>query len=261
MLQELFDSLGKQAVKAAGVRVFHPKCEPAHRYIALGTDGAIKWQDADPSPRNHVAGDVAGIIELANKFADGSVVVWYNRKAITILVDDKTRRDKITLPLEFSPQLAYLQAIENSPTVRPLSQSEIIKLLRTLFFHCTGHIGDLLTVIRGVRFVTNKSTSSEQRQGKESMGKSIESELTGADKVPETIQLEVPIFKAGALNYVQLVACDLAVDLATEKFLLTPIPGDIEVAITAAEREIGKRLSDELSQNTETDIPVHYGQP
>jgi hypothetical protein len=255
MLKEFVDAIGQQAVKAHGPHWFKPPQEPEHTYCVVLPDGKISQVDAEPKPRAHTAGDLATVAAFAIKYADGAAI-WYSRYGVTCLTDDQTRRDLVSMPLSFSPQILRLVELEkNRPAIK---QAEFIRLLRITFAGCLGQAGNLLEVVRKIRFTVNTGGGSEIRQGKVSIGKTLEAELSGAAALPEYVVLDVPVFEAGAMAWQFEVQCALEADAQTETFQLIPLPGCVEGALTQGEQklasEIGRLLGD-------SQVPVYYGTP
>lgn len=256
MLAELLEKIEALSVAAKGTHVLHPDAEPKHRYMVVRPNGLVEWQDAAPEPRKHTARSLHTIVEAAEKLKDARVgvrpAVWYSRHGVVLLTDDGDRRDRVTMPLAFSPPLLDLMSREARR--QSVSQAQFVSLLRTTLAKTVR--GNLLEIVRKVNFVQNAAGNSELQHGKSSIGKSLQSELTGAAIIPEYATFDVPVF-AGHFIAVRPVECALEVDAAMQTFTLVPLPLQIEGAVASAEGALGDFLGEALGE----EFAVFYGEP
>jgi hypothetical protein len=136
-------------------------------------------------------------------------------------------------------------------------QKAFIKLLRIDLAGCLGPAGNLLDVVRQVKFKQHQSGEGVIQHGKASVGRAIQSELTGAGTIPEEATLDVPVFAGPLARRRYRVDCAIEVDPATEKFQLIPFPGAVEAAICAAEKEVGVDLETAVA----SEAAIYYGTP
>lgn len=256
MLKEFLEYLSVQAVRAARPVIDEAAPEPDHVYRLNMPDGTSQLVEATPEPRGHRAMSLQPILNFAAKYSE-EAAVWYYRHAVVCLTDDETRRDRITLALEQSEPLKKLQAIAG----KPIDQREFLLLLRTTFARCLGRAGNLYAVLRAVKFQVNQAGHSNVGPGKASIGKTLEQEITGSADLPETIELDLPIFETGFPMLRGVVECALEADPATQKFSLIPLSGDIEREIAEAEAKIADLLVDGLKLVNAESVPVYYGSP
>ncbi len=256
MLKEFFESVVRTAQDSLRPTVLKPDAEPAHRYALALHSGEVLWFEAEPQPRQHKAGDIGTIAKLAAT-SSAKPVVWYSRKGVVLLCDDGTRRDQVRLDLRLHPQLVLLSELERTNCWH--DQKAFIALLRIAL---NGLLPDtpLIESIRRLRFRKLDSGESIVQSNKASLGRTIESELTGSAPLPETVELEVPVFDLLSLAFTLPVSCALEIDPATEKFQLLPFPGQIESAIADAENMLGEELRILLSMNGE-EVPLYFGAP
>jgi hypothetical protein len=122
------------------------------------------------------------------------------------------------------------------------------------------HIGNLLGLVRQLRFRQLAESQGVIQHGKSSLGKAIEAELEGAGSLPDQVVLDVPVFQNVPLPS-QRVLCALDIDAATEKLALIPLPGCLELALQEVERQIALRLSEGLLSEglAESQVPIYYG--
>lgn len=254
-LKDALEFLSEQAVRARQPEILKPPAEPDHIYLMQDSEGEWLRNEADPKPRNHIARDLSAIIDFAGRATEGEPsAVWYSREKVVCVLDDSTRRDTVTLPLPYSPQLKALMGVERTA----FDQKGIILFLRVTLKACLGQCPDLIETLRRVKFDNGMVIDSAVNHGRSSIGKEIRSEITGAKVIPEYVRLDVPIFESGfpQLRFPVEVAIDP--DPSTAQFKLLPIPGEIERAIAAAEASIGEQLQNALS---EAHADVLYGVP
>ena len=261
MLKELLEHIGSLAIQAELPKHIPSAPEPSHCYWLALPGGKLQRVEAEPPPRQHRAGDLTALVEMVQRQArqidggDTGCVLWYSRSSVTLLLDDETRRDRLTLPLSLHPQLVKLQALEEKkPT---FDQKGFVALLRIDLAGCLGPAGNLLDIVRKVQFKQRQDGNSTVAHGKASIGRSIESELTGAGIIPEECLLDVPVFHGPLGKRRYRIACAIEVDAANERFQLVPYPGSIEFVICEAEQDVGEDLRAGVGEAA----AVYYGVP
>lgn len=254
MLADFVEYISRQAVNAAGSRILQETVEPDHIYLLQGPDGKVERHEAAPAPRQHKASGLAAVCEFAGN-NDGKSCIWYSRIGVVCLMDDSNRRDRVSLPLTLSPQIDSLLFIEKT---RPwLSHKELINLLKITFADCLGPAGELLSIVKNIRFKSGSEVDSQLAPHGRSLGSKIEAQVTGPHSLPDEVAFSVPIF-LGAVESWQTVTLAFDSDAATQKFQLVPLPRSIERAITFAERQIETEIAEGLDG---TEVPVYYGCP
>lgn len=262
MDQQLFHAINAQAVKAAGVVVLAPEQEPEHRYAIVSPNGSIEWREAEARPRKHVIRDFETLKALVRGEYPNSEI-WYSRKGVQAFLDKTNRRDVVSLPFSVSPQMRQLLAWEQTGGAK-LSQSQMILILRTVFCGCLGRAGDVIGIFRRVKFNQIRNEDSTVQHGRASIGKSIESELTGVSTIPERITFEVPIFSQFTANRLPrgVVTCAVEIDAANQTIQLIPEPLAIEEALGVAECQLEDELTELInSDDAVPSIPIYFGDP
>lgn len=219
-------------------------------------NGQTQSYTTPPPRRQHSAEDLSAIVAFAMpvKESPRQASVWYNASAVTCLIDDADRRDAITLKLKLSPQFQKIREWENQS--KPMKQADAVLLLRTMFRDCMGPAGNLISLLKNLKFTNNASGEATISQGKASYSSRIDQELTGAGSIPEDFQMDMPVFASGFLSIVRM---DLAIsiDCPTQTFTLIPLPGGCQRAINAAEMELGASLAASLGDGAK----LYYGAP
>ena len=252
MLKELLDGLVELAQKSDAIQIVHEAKDGTTLYRS--TTGAIGHFDRPPDPRNHKALDSSAVTDFAS-VNDGSVI-WYSREAVVCLINDETRRDRVTLTLEYSPQMKFFRQLEANGTAH--TQAQLVLILRTTLAGCAEDEAakTLLPAIRAVKFTKTSEGEAAIDHGRASIGKRLTEQATGAVAIPETVVFKIPVF-ANAFQFECPVICAVDVDAGKETFRLIPLPLEIERAIVEAEGKI----FDELHASEGTGRPIYYGAP
>jgi hypothetical protein len=254
MLQELWEQMMSDAAK-----VKEPKLtpfDPTKDHVYIDGEGDLKVMSRQASVRDHHAYDLETLARMAGEYS----AVWYSRHAITLLCNDEDRRDRATLKLSPSKQIGVLTSLENG---RAMSQRDLIFMLRSTFGDCLGPAGNLVELLRLVKFQIQETGESLVNRGKSSIGRQLSAELSAIDQLPERVTLNVPVFDKFLTRYRANVVCILEPDEKTQSFQLLPMPGTIEAATQDAEQLLGNELRMLLESYPERPEPppVYYGVP
>lgn len=162
--------------------------------------------------------------------------------------------------LEDRRDTAFVELIETEPYTwlkvasgKMLSQSDLVRLLRITFKGCLGGESALLPIVRNMRFTSAADANVELKHGRESVGNSIQRQITGEGTIPEEMTLRVPIFENH--NFSSPIHCAIEVFPLEQAFKLTPYPLQVRIAKDAALSSIEDLL-------THDDLPpVYMGKP
>jgi hypothetical protein len=253
MDKQLFDTIVELARESHRDTIFKDSHDPEHVGRILSPGGGHETFRRDPAPRSHRAASIDTVAKFAEANEDDAAV-WYSRAGFVVLIDDADRRDRVAFPLTLTPQLELLQKLEKQPT--PLQQKPFVTFLRVNLADCLGRTGSLLNTIRSLKFRTTDSGESTIAQGKASMGRAIESQVWGEDAVPDEVTLDVPIFVENCGVTPKPIRCALDLDGNSRAFTLTPLAGQIEAALQAAERELAEAIKGKHGE-----APLYFGKP
>lgn len=218
-----------------------------------------------PHYRQHQAYSLDTITDFANRFLGRAVsddpnevnpagfdaAVWYNRDAVSVLLNDEDRRERVVFNLALSPQIKSLQKSGDA-----IKQRALILWLRTTMANCLPVHPTFIDSVRTLKFRTNQEATGEFKKDRASLGKSIISELTASEELPEYVTFNVPVFDNGSLSNVRAnVQCAIDIVPADENFFVIPIAGSIEKAITDGEEQILTKLQEGFGGR------IYYGKP
>ena len=243
MLKEFVEQLAKQAVDAAMPRIIVSDRQPKDVFALAVPGQTPEWKVAQPAARDHKAACVATVV--AKTLTGTKPVIWYSRTGVIGLLDDNSRRDRVTFALSPSPQMKELALLETHKD--NLKQRDLIFMIRTTFKDCLGPAGNLLEVLRKITFTLGDSGTAVEKHGKRSVGRQIEEEMTGAAALPEYVRLDVPVFSEAAVyRHTHRVELALEPDAATASFKFFPLPGQTEMAFGKAEDWLAEIIAEEL---------------
>lgn len=254
MLKEAIEKIRELTEQSMRPVIICPDLEPDHIYLIAQPGQPPQRVEAEPEPRDHAAQDLGTVLQ----FADEGSRVWYSRNGVVVLLDDLERRDRVTLRLRLSEQLACLLVLESTP--RQFSQQELILALRTTFRDCLSAHPNLVDNLRHLRWKAGQQSDVTIKHGERSVGKQLESQVLGTDKLPEYLRLVVPVFANCFESVYASIDLALEPDTATEKFRLIPIPGLIEAQLRRAETRLGVLVVEALGEQASL-VPVSYGSP
>lgn len=250
MLKEALESLAATFKKSTEARKLDLPGDGRKVYVDQG--GTLTVHDVPPACRGHKVDSVDDLIAAATKW-NSQPVVWISGESVVLLPDDTDRRDRVTLPLVKSHQFTRLIQLSAKPE---LSQTDLIRLLRIDLAGAAGR-AELLGTVRSIKWRTAAAGNANIQHGNESMGKSIEAEVSGAGAIPEQVLVNGPVYR----NYGERdesfgVMCDLEIVPADQVFRFKPLPDEIERVTEAALEGIRERIATNLQG-----VSIFYGTP
>ena len=211
---------------------------PVRKYEAKSLDAVVDLVNhfaARLGPPPAAVDGSAGSTAKPDEYKGGRIFVWIGGDAITVLLDEADRRERVRFDLSVGDGFRILtelgEADENDEP-ESFKQSEFIDLLRRRINGMYSP-SDIITRVRGIKFTRSEQGQSQVSVGRESMGASVEASLVGADDFPEDLLVNVPVYdnvrdQAGRL-YIQAVDCCLDINLVKQTFMLRPKAGVIEM--------------------------------
>lgn len=241
--------------------------EQSGRQSVYSANGA-QWTIERPiKDRNHIAGSLADIITLANRFVGENLyqpVVWFNESAVVVVIDDTYDADekapgpriqRATLTLQWSDTMVKARALKANPSW--LEQKPFERLLR-VDLAGTLEPAELLIPVRKITWTHGAKTTAAVGRQAESLGREITSTATtDGRELPEVVKLQIPVFKTYGETERYCLNCAVDVDPAECKLQLLPLPDEIERVTQLAVASIGDRLEAGLAQG----VPAYYGAP
>ncbi len=261
-LQLLQDTAQKAASAHDKLALVAMPTEPYAEVRLVLPDGTAEEAVVNIPPRKHRLGNVAevarytALAELTILMTDATV--WYNRQSVNVVFndrhDDDDLRGRATVDLVESPELVELRRFESGE--KWLGQKEFVFLCRSKFNRCLENADQFLRTIRSIKFYANESGHGNIQKSRESLGRSIESEVSSEfGEIPDEITLNVKVFTDATLKGTRPIRCAFDVDQQTGKMRLVPLAGEIESAVDAEVETIGEMLGNSVK------LPIVCGQP
>lgn len=249
---------------------------PAHRLVLVDDDGFVDWVSLPPPLRDHELGSLDDVLayvqflmgtkllikdiiaasedpedkeaaqKVARELPQGCPIVFYNGAQVTVVVDDRERREFATLPLCTSPQYRTILELEGTPGAakRQWNQRDFRRLLRVDLAGCFA-TPELLNYVSSVKFTSGTVTQGNLARNKESMGLDLQAEVNGGVECPDFVQLNIPVFdNVGLRAWTYPVTCVFEVDVTQQTFMLMPIPMSSRDILDRAVSDIGKKLAE-----------------
>lgn len=235
MLQELAEYLVNLAVTSEKPKTIYEN----ERRILVARGGITEEINKLKPPRVHSACSVTALAQYASKDS----IVWHNRNTVTLIVDDSDdfRSDRVNWMLTDSARFVAAALNGNKPRDHKSFVNFIVKNLREEF---DRDVPGLLGVIRALKFSTSDEAEGEINHGRESMGRQIRSDVTGASELPETIKLNVN--RWSELDIHVAIELMLVVDLDGRTLSLVPLADSVVKAELEAHRQLGDLISQSL---------------
>lgn len=244
MIKEALELLLGNAVRAAGVSITPINGDPTQ--VIVSQNGTHIFHDIE-NYRAHVVNSLDSMLVAIARYCEHGTV-WHCEGSVVAVTDDGQRLDSITLPLVRSEQFTALAALKPEG----LDQRAMIRLLRHDLANCTD--GTLLPLVRKVEFKSGSTSRADIERGHESLGRSVNAAVSISQDLPDLVTVSVPVYKTDGVGGRVPVACSLDVNLQTERFVLTPLPGELQRAMDAVQGVLHAELST-------TETPVFYGRP
>lgn len=230
--------------------------------IIMTPTGELREVPIPPPRRRWTAGDLDSFVRLLGD-VDTDPIVFITQTnsgfdAAAYLC--KHNRDE-TVTLNIAPSGAYTALVELHRCWH--DQKTVVQLLRDQLYDAAP--AGLIAAMRSLEFGRRNDGSRTIEHGRESLGRSVESEVKAKHgDLPETVQLTLPFFATAPFNEFQYrvhVAIDL--DATNEKIRFIPRGDELTQELHRAARNIREVIDDELngSEQGSAAIPVVIGTP
>lgn len=242
MLSEAITKLQELVEEQKRLRIIPELTTSEFHYLDNG-QGNLIHHERLPRDRNHQVGDLASLIEAIKLYCQRGSACWVAMDAVRAILDDRDLRvNTITLPL--SPHEAF-DVLGEQPW---LEQRPMIDLIRHRLADCQLYPEWTLDSLRTMRFSAGQEQTGKHDDHSAALGKSITAEVTGAENLPKTVQVEFHPWPALAedLDVSVTVHCTLFTDAVACRLQLAPQPGQIELAQRKAQLALQALIRDAL---------------
>ena len=252
MTKEAFEFLSEQAVEAQP-RYFQPPGEPSEIYYLLDKDGEFRRHTADPLARNYSASRIEDFIELAKDQATSNGLVMVGVSAVVCLLDEATRRERVSFKLTKTKAFLTLEKCEAHR--RPMAQSGFVSMLRV---DLNGTVGpEVVGTFRQIKFEKNQSHESEVTNTNRGISSKITMKLAaGGRDIPDSLSVKVALFEEFP-DLLFGIDCAIETNIEEASFVLIPLAGELSTATRSTQHEIAQRIRDGLKESS---ISVYCGE-
>lgn len=213
----------------------------------LVQSGAHEFFNVPPPLRSHTVGSLADLINQALLYDHGSI--WFDKNAVTLLIDDADRRERITFILFFSDAWKEICRLGERGA---MSQKDAIRLLK----NSLGASSATVAIFRKLDFESRIKTSGQVDRGRESLGKSVESQVQGTADLPEELMVTVPIYSVSCERQTYDVKLLIDYDVQAARILIEPEPDLLDELVEKHLEDIRERLQKDLP-----DYQIYFGTP
>lgn len=247
MLKEAFAYLFDSAREQQKAKLLEVPGDGRTAYVDQA--GTLKEIKVSPPLRGHRVESVVDLVAAAKKW-NTAPVVWVSESCVVLITDDGDRRERVTMGLKLTDQFAFLVDAQR------FDQPEMIRALRVNLPGAEKR-AELIAAIRSLKWRTSTSGTADLQHGNESLGKTVENEVTGAGTIPELVTVSTAVFSnPGEEKNEVTIGCDLEIDAPKQKFLFRPLPDELRAAKAKAVEDIRARIARDLPE-----VTVLYGTP
>jgi hypothetical protein len=265
MLKEAICQIEQLAEQARSVEPLEIETNDPSKTRVVGVKGDIFTFDVKAPARQHTCATISSFTDAVTKYgtADPADEVFFSSiwvsldKATGILNDgeDSHRHEHVKLPLFVSPLFATLRSSGRNP----MSQSQLLQLLRHDLATAETTPTDIDLAVRKLKFVNHSETEGESvKNVADRMGKAIRNEVSGGAELPERVTFFFKPYPA-LIDEVKdnvTVECTLTISPENQNIRLCPLPGQIEQAENEAVDLLAAVIKSALPN-----VPVFCGTP
>lgn len=284
MQKDALEFLRKQALDAEP-KYFAPSCEPSDTYYLKGADG-YRRVEAEPKPRSYRAAAIEDLVEMVRalraagkrpvaerileaaadagakiepcvEYTAGPTLIMVGQSAVTALINEHHRRERVTFPLTMTSAFKTLLKAEQARDAK--TQRDFVSLLRVDLNDCVPK--DIVNTFRSLKFQINTEGESSITNSNKAVSKSVQMKLVGGgQEIPDEISVEVAVYEEFPESK-STVRCAVETCIEEATFTLIPLAGELsrvnrEERTTIA-RALGISLEQEIADGW---VMIHCGE-
>lgn len=233
MIEQAITKVEQLARASAKTTVLQVEGERDGTYYLIGPDGKAELKTAAPAWHEEKLATPEQLAAFVKDHSGGEGVVFYSDAGIHYVYNSEDRRDGAFCSLPKSPQWTTLANVSG----KLYKQTDFVRLLRIDLRGCLAD-GNLLSLVRQLKFSNDQAAAGQIEQGRMSISKSTVAQVMGAESFPEETAVDFPVFE----NYAptQRVGVALEIFPIEQQFRLTPYPMEMQRALKATLAEISK---------------------
>lgn len=256
MLRDFLDRVLEVARRADSIEVVRDDAIPEMVFVRKGE--AYADIAVPPGRRRHVVSSFYDLVAFAKDDASMSpspIVpeVFHDEDGVVVHLDRGDRRDFVTMPLSWTSRWGILASLSEG---RKMSVRDAVRFLR-FDLHDVG-ADSVVSALRRVDFHRRSDGSVSVEHGKESLGRSVEAAVQGAESIPDSFHASTSIYSNFGLRDASSVTVTVGIhlDVASEQVEFRTFADEMNDAQNAVVATIGSKLREGLPG-----VPVYHGTP
>ncbi len=223
------------------------------RVWADHSDGTLNEIARNPRDRDASIGSLQDLVRyVTDPIVCKAPEVYVSTEKIDVLLDRADRNEVATMFLAPSSRWLSLQAISEKPF--RAAPKDIVKWLRfALHDNSIGHVIQALSRLDFTRTSTGRTNVSH---GRESLGSSVEAEVQGIERVPESFLVSIPVWSTPGVWSNVNIELGIYIDLTASVVELHVMPDAMQTALQQATFGLAASLRDSMPN-----VPVFVGRP
>lgn len=249
MLKEALQWVSDSAKAAMGVSVV--QLPDPHKFLVVDHQNGIHSEhETEPDPRYYRAYTLDDLCELVLRYGvkapAESILVFSGKGKIQVVLDeDGKRMEEFELGLPYSGPYQKLSQLAKGGGV--FTHPELIRLLRVDLHNCVD--AEVVAKLRAIKTQTHVDGTSTVYHGNEGVSRSVVNKVAGVGSdLPDEIVCRVNVYEPLATDTWQVpVRCIFEV-LPNGNFVLLPVSGELERAMSDTDALIKSQLKSRLKQ-------------
>lgn len=250
--KEVFDSIVELGRKSKEPQPF---ASGNPRELLYNVGGLAVVRKIEPDLRGHYVHTLDDLARAATGSHAVAPVIYHDHDRVILLLDDGDRRDQVRCLLLATQPLQFLQQLEAEPARACFQAKELWRFFKTLFADCGLEVA-FVRNLQKLKWKSGEETRQEFGQGRESIGRDVEAELTADVQFPDVVLLDLRLYENEGEDETWPVRCSFEADALEQRIHFAPFPGELSRALQSHQGSIRRSLAEKLPK-----IPLYYGQP
>lgn len=256
MLADLLKSVVELATKSVACSVVSVPNNPEKVIVSQSGEYEVLDVPRVPPDRHHTVKlfrDLALLFDdLVPQDADpaavGAGIVWYDAEKVQFFTDEPHRRSVVTLPLIYSSQYTLVKKFE-FPIA--MEHSNMVRFLRHDLLGCGDGVAAALGAFRTINWSVVKNANAAINHGNQRIDGDITASVKDAEKKPDRILVDVPLFAMHELSIVHYpIALSVDLDANLSKIILQAEPNGLQMLEEQVAIAVGNLLAASLQEGT-----------
>lgn len=240
------ERIEKLAVGAAHSAVHRPPAEALDVYYLERPGHPAERIVAEAHPRAYRLYTIGDVVSAVKALPTDKPLILVGRGLVTVGLDEGgARREWLRFELPYSHEFSTCQRLEGREA---FDQDCFVRLLRIDLAKAGPDVAKLRVQAEQIKFQHGDSGTATAAVGRQSIARSVISEVTGADgNLPEEIALTLFVYRDLAHEQLQCtIRCAVDVLPDENEFCLIPLAGEMEDALRVTDAWIVGQIVSQL---------------